>query len=83
LAETFLNRSPPRFEAGGWVHWPDNEDDGLEFMRVLGSAQEGGSTVSECFLAATRIVPGDDESWHREWKALADANKERVILPAE
>ena len=30
-----------------------------------------------------RIVPGDDESWHREWKALADANKERVTLPAE
>ena len=45
------------------MQWPDNEDYSLQFMRVLGSAQEGGSTVSECFLAASRIVPGDDESW--------------------
>lgn len=62
------------------MHWPDNEDYSLQFMRVLGSAQEGGSTISECFLAATRIVPGDDESWYREWKALADANKARGDL---
>ena len=46
-------------------------------MRILGAAQEGGSTISECFLAATRITPGDDESWYREWKTIADLNKER------
>lgn len=67
----------PRFEAGGWKHWPDNEDYSLQFLRVLGSAQEGSSTISECFLAASRIIPGDDESWHRAWKAVADLNRER------
>ncbi len=50
LDDTSINFSPPRFEAGGWMHWPDNEDYSLQFMRVLGSAQEGSSTISECFL---------------------------------
>jgi len=59
------------------MQWPDNEDYSLQFMRVLGSAQEGGSTVSECFLTASRIVPGDDESWYRAWTAVADSNKAR------
>ncbi len=77
LQDNSINLSPPRFEAGGWMHWPDNEDYSLQFMRVLGSAQEGGSTISECFLTASRITPGDDESWYREWRAIADANKER------
>jgi pimeloyl-ACP methyl ester carboxylesterase len=62
------------------MHWPDNEDYSLQFMRVLGSAQEGGSTISECFLTASRIVTGDDESWYREWNAIADANKARGDL---
>ncbi|MDZ4368080.1 MAG: hypothetical protein U0987_13795, partial [Afipia sp.] len=69
--------SPPRFEPGGWMHWPDNEDYSLQFMRVLGSAQEGGSTISECFLTASRIAAGDDESWYRAWKAIADTSKVR------
>jgi dienelactone hydrolase len=59
------------------MQWPDNEDYSLQFMRVLGAAQEGGSTVSECFLTASRIVPGDDESWYRAWTAVADSNKAR------
>lgn len=59
------------------MQWPDNEDYSLQFMRVLGSAQEGGSTVSECFLTASRIVPGDDESWYRAWTIVADSNKSR------
>ena len=59
------------------MQWPDNEDYSLQFMRVLGAAQEGGSTISECFLTASRIVPGDDESWHRAWTSIADLNKAR------
>lgn len=80
LDENSINLAPPRFEAGGWMHWPDNEDYSLQFMRVLGSAQEGSSTISECFLTASRIAAGDDESWYREWKAIADVNKERGDL---
>lgn len=46
-------------------------------MRLLGAAQEGGSTISECFLTAGRINPEDEESWHREWKKTADASNKR------
>ena len=38
---------------------------------------EGGGSVSECFLAASRMKPGDKESWHREWKRVADFNHKR------
>src|ERR1700757_2931600 len=60
-----------------WVNWPDGEDLSTEFMRLLGAAQEGGSTVSECFRTASRIVPKDDDCWHREWKKTADASNKR------
>jgi len=73
-------QSVPRYDPRGWMHWPDNEDYSYRFMQVLGTAQEGGSTISECFLAATRITSGDDESWHREWKKLADTCKSRGDL---
>jgi dienelactone hydrolase len=66
-----------RFGTYGWVHWPDNEGLSAEFRRLLGSAQEGGATVSECFLTASRIDPKDPESWYREWNKTAKANHER------
>jgi dienelactone hydrolase len=65
------------FDQKGWIQWPDSEDLSAEFLRLLGAAQEGGSTVSECFLTASRIDPKDRESWYREWNKTADANNER------
>ncbi len=65
------------FDQKGWIQWPDSEDLSAEFVRLLGAAQEGGSTVSECFLTASRIDPKDHESWYREWNRTADANHER------
>lgn len=59
------------------LFWPEREDLSDEWTRLLVSAQEGGATVSECFLAASRIDVDDDASWHREWKRLADLNDER------
>src|SRR5947207_11447918 len=68
-----------RFGLGGWVQWPDNEAFSIEFMRLLGAAQEGGSTVSECFLVASRLKLKDgDASWHREWARIADLSNERA-----
>jgi dienelactone hydrolase len=61
----------------GWVYWPEREDLSLEFMRLLAAAQEGGSTVSECWLTASRVDFTDDDSWYREWTHTADANNER------
>jgi dienelactone hydrolase len=69
--------SQAQFRSEGWVQWPDNEDLSVELMRLLGSAQEGGATVSECFLTASRIDASDEDSWHREWKRIADASSER------
>lgn len=59
-------------------NWPGYEEFGLQFMRLLGAAQDGGSTVSECFVTASRIDLNERESWPREWKRTADANYERA-----
>lgn len=68
-----------RFGPGGWVQWPDNEEFSIEYMRLLGAAQEGGSMISECFLAASRIDPKDGgDSWYREWMRMADLSNERA-----
>jgi dienelactone hydrolase len=68
----------PQFDPKGWIHWPENEEFSTEFMRLLGAAQEGGSTISECFLTASRIDPKDEESWFQEWKRTADTTNERA-----
>ena len=46
-------------------------------MRVLGAAQEGGSTVSECLLAASAIDPCQEDSWFQQWMRTADRNRKR------
>lgn len=68
----------PQFDPRGWTHWPDNEELSTELMRLLGAAQEGGSTVSECFLTANRIDPNDEQSWFEEWKKTGDVSAERA-----
>jgi dienelactone hydrolase len=73
-----FGRAIPSPQARGWQQWPGHEDFSLQFLRVLRASQEGGSTVSECFLAAERINPRDDESWYREWKSAADINRKRA-----
>jgi dienelactone hydrolase len=70
----------PRAEPFGWVQWPENDDFSMQLMQVMSAAQEGGSTISECLGAATRIDPRDDESWYREWKKVADDNRKRGNL---
>jgi hypothetical protein len=60
-----------------WTYWPQHEGLSLELSKLLAAAQDGGSTVAECLLAAGRIRIGDDNSWYREWKAIADSNRVR------
>lgn len=67
----------PCYRDAGWVQWPDNEEYSFEFMRVLASAQEGASTISECFSAARLIASGDDESWYEAWIKIAKTNRAR------
>lgn len=77
-----IERTAPVFDARGWMQWPANEDYSFQFMRVLGAAQEGGSTVSECLLAASAIDPSSEESWYLQWNKAADLNKKRGDLAA-
>jgi pimeloyl-ACP methyl ester carboxylesterase len=69
----------PHYEPYGWHHWPEHPWLTYQFRRGLGETQEGGGTVSECFQAASRMIPGDLESWHREWTAVADRNFDRGV----
>lgn len=62
----------------GWEHWPEDPWFSYQFRRALGETQEGGGAVSECFRAATRIVPGDNESWFRAWQEVAERNRDRA-----
>ncbi len=66
------------FSPEGHIKSLDSDEFSTEFMRLLGAAQEGGSMVAECFLAAGRIDPNDcAASWYREWIRIADLNNER------
>jgi hypothetical protein len=67
----------PHYEPFGWHHWPEYPWMSYQFRRQLGETQEGGGAISECFQAASRMVPGDEESWHREWLRVADRNHKR------
>jgi dienelactone hydrolase len=68
--------APRRGNGTSWL-WPEREDLSFEFTRLLGAAQDGGSTVAECLTAADGIDISDDWSWYREWKKLADTNRKR------
>jgi hypothetical protein len=58
--------------------WLEREDLLLEFTRLVGAAQEGGSTIAECVNTANTIDFADDDSWSREWTKIADVNSARA-----
>jgi dienelactone hydrolase len=58
--------------------WVDREDLQFEFTRLLGAAQEGGSTVAECVATAHAIDFADDASWSREWSRTAEISRARA-----
>lgn len=80
LAPTDLT---PHYEPMGWHHWPAHPWLTYQFRRGLGETQEGGGAVSECFLAASRMIPGDYDSWHTEWMRVADQNWARGCAAEE
>src|ERR1700758_4140107 len=79
LIDAAVTNPVPHFEPYGWLHWPEHPWMSYQFRRGLGETQEGGGAVSECFQAAARMVPGDKESWHREWLRVADRNHKRGL----
>ena len=77
LIEDITEARGPHYEPFGWHHWPEHPWMSYQFRRALGETQEGGGAISECFQAASRMVPGDEESWHREWLRVAERNHAR------
>ena len=69
--------STSRYEPPGWTHWPGLPGWSAQFLRVLGVAQESAASIGECLLAASRMTPGDPESWYVEWLRVAELNEER------
>ena len=67
----------PHYEPYGWQHWPEFPWMSYQFRRALGETQEGGGSVSELFLAASRMIPGDLDSWHEELLKVSDNNMRR------
>ncbi|MFT4117385.1 alpha/beta hydrolase [Bradyrhizobium sp.] len=61
-----------------WSFCPEREDLSAEFTRLLTAAQEGGATIAECLMIARHLKQADEPSWHREWKKLAHANRQRA-----
>ncbi len=61
-----------------WTLCPEREDISAEFKRLLTGAQEGGATIAECLMIARQLERDDGQSWHREWKKLAQANRQRA-----
>ena len=60
IDEKAANNSP-HFEPDGWQDWPEHPWLFYQFRRALGESQEGGGSVSESFLAASRMWPIDKE----------------------
>lgn len=79
LIEVITENKLPHYEPYGWHHWPEHPWLAYQFRRGLGETQEGGGAVSEVFQAASRMIPGDLESWHKEWKHIADRNWNRGV----
>ncbi|MGB8981256.1 MAG: hypothetical protein WCC12_05230, partial [Anaerolineales bacterium] len=44
----------------------------FRFMRILGIAGTGGSEANECFLVLDKTKQNNDQSWIKEWAALAE-----------
>lgn len=71
------NDKNAHYEPYGWHHWPEFPWMSYQFRRALGETQEGGGSVSECFQAANNMIPGDEESWHKEWLIIGERNMKR------
>ena len=65
--------TPPRYEPFGWHHWPDHSPV-LPVPPRPGRNPGGRRRGQRMFQAASRMIPGDLESWHAEWMRVADRN---------
>ncbi len=50
----------------------DHEGFDGQLQRSVGKCDSGMANVGECLYIASRITPGDRDSWYAEWMAFAD-----------
>lgn len=50
----------------------DDESFSFEALRAAGFANYGGADLGEVIATARNIAEGDEEGWHRAWKATAE-----------
>ena len=52
------------------LYFDDANFDG-QLQRSVGKCDSGMANVGECLYTASRITPGDRDTWYRQWSALA------------
>ncbi|WP_207478403.1 alpha/beta hydrolase family protein [Arenibaculum pallidiluteum] len=67
MAKPALTATGGGYAPDGWKQWPEDEEFSAQFVRILAAAQDGASTVGECFQTAGRIRAGDRDGWHEAW----------------
>lgn len=50
----------------------EDESFSFETLRGAGFSVDGGADLGEVLVTASAIGEGDEQAWHREWKATAD-----------
>jgi hypothetical protein len=50
----------------------EDESFSFETLRGAGFSLDGGSDLGEILVTASGIGEGDEDAWHREWRATAD-----------
>jgi len=53
------------------LYFDDEGFDG-QLQRTIGKCDSGMANVGECLYIASRITPGDRDSWYSEWSRFAD-----------
>jgi len=53
------------------LHFDDEAFDG-QLQRTVGKCDAGMANVGECLYIASRITPGDRDSWYAAWATFAD-----------
>ena len=77
VIERITENRQPHFEPYGWHHWPEHPWLAYQFRRGLGETQEGRRHCQRVLPGGEPNDPGDKESWHREWRRVADRNQLR------
>jgi len=68
----FFSFFQPKDNKGNRNLFDNNQTYHFEAIRSLGYAVSGGADIDEVLLTLGRIDKGSNESWYKEWKALAE-----------